>query len=184
MPDFKVRKKDGQLQDYDRGKVIGGLIRSGASSVEAEQVAAQVDAWLPSAILDGAINSGDLRLKIISLLEEVNLRAAANYRDYQKSAVPSSTGSGLAEGVMQAPVESTPAPVAPAPAAPALGGVFPPPAPVAPAPAGGEPAPVAPAPAGGEPAPVAPAPSQPSVVGQAVGPTMPGENSGSIPTQD
>ena len=41
---FKVIKKDGTEQDFDRGKILNGVIKSGATPETAEAVAV-ADKW-------------------------------------------------------------------------------------------------------------------------------------------
>ena len=36
---IKVRKKDGRLEDFDRNKVTGGLVKSGATPEQVENIA-------------------------------------------------------------------------------------------------------------------------------------------------
>jgi transcriptional regulator NrdR family protein len=43
---YKVQKKDGVLEDFDRTKIVNGLIKAGATEEEAEKVASEIDAWL------------------------------------------------------------------------------------------------------------------------------------------
>lgn len=82
---FKVQKKDGSLQDYDRAKVVGGAVKAGASPEEAETVANQIEAWLPTVAAAGVVNSMDIRSKGLEILKTVNPTAAATFESYQKT---------------------------------------------------------------------------------------------------
>lgn len=83
---FKVQKKDGSMQDFDRAKVVSGAVKAGATPEEAENVATQVEAWLPTVAVDGVVNSMDIRSKGLEILQTVNPTAAAAYETYQKAA--------------------------------------------------------------------------------------------------
>jgi len=86
---FKVQKKDGSLQDFDRGKIINGVLRSGATAEEAEKVAAAIDVWLPTTAVEGTVKFFDLRSKVLEVLRTINPTAAASFEIYQKPpAVP------------------------------------------------------------------------------------------------
>ncbi|HUS59925.1 MAG TPA: ATP cone domain-containing protein [Nevskiaceae bacterium] len=86
MADIKVQKKDGTLQDFDRGKVNDGVVKAGASFDQAQSVATQVENWAQGAAVDGVIKSSDIRTKIVELLQPANPNAAAKFRAYRKEA--------------------------------------------------------------------------------------------------
>jgi transcriptional regulator NrdR family protein len=83
---YKVQKKDGSLQDFDRNKIVSGVLKSGASSEEAEKVAAAIDAWLPTVADQGVVKSPDLHRKVLEILRIVNPAAAASFESYKKQA--------------------------------------------------------------------------------------------------
>lgn len=83
---FKVQKKDGSLQDFDRNKIVNGIIKAGGSSQEAETVAAQIEAWLSTVAVNGVVNSLDIRTKGLEILKTVNPAVATAYELYQKPA--------------------------------------------------------------------------------------------------
>ncbi|MGB9706873.1 MAG: ATP cone domain-containing protein [Microgenomates group bacterium] len=85
MP-VKVQKKDGRLEDFDRNKVVAGVIKSGATPEQAEEVARQVEVWVPTAAVNGVIHSGAIREKVLEVLRAVNPTAAASFESYQKPA--------------------------------------------------------------------------------------------------
>jgi len=78
---YKVKKRDGSLEDFDRGKVLKGALGAGASSQEAEQVVSAVEAWLPTVAVVG---SNEISSKVIEVLKSVNPTAAASFESYQK----------------------------------------------------------------------------------------------------
>ncbi len=81
---YKVQKKDGSLEDFDRTKIVNGLVKAGATTEESEKVAAEIDAWLPTAVVDNTVNSLDIRVKGLDILKTVNPEIAAKFEDYQK----------------------------------------------------------------------------------------------------
>ena len=83
MP-IKVEKKDGRLEDFDRNKISGGIVKSGASPEEAESVATQVETWARSAAVDGVVQSSDIRTKVLGLLQSVNPEVAVAFEAYKK----------------------------------------------------------------------------------------------------
>lgn len=83
---YKVQKKDGNLEDFDRSKITNGLVKAGASEEEAEKVASEIEAWLPTAAVDNVVNSLDIRVKGLDALKTVNPEVAAKFEDYKKSA--------------------------------------------------------------------------------------------------
>ena len=84
MP-IKVQKKDGRLEDFDRSKVSGGIVKSGATSEQAENVAAQVENWAQTATTNGVINSVTVREKVLELLRSVNPEVAVSFEAYRKA---------------------------------------------------------------------------------------------------
>ncbi|MFC1790286.1 ATP cone domain-containing protein [Patescibacteria group bacterium] len=91
-----MRKKDGVLQDYNRQKVVAGMVRSGASQEEAEKVAIQVETWAQSTAIEGVVSTVDLRAKVLEVLQSVSTQAAENYSSYRKVANPQAQSSGQA----------------------------------------------------------------------------------------
>jgi transcriptional regulator NrdR family protein len=81
---FKVQKKDGSLQDFDRNKIVNGVVKAGGSSIDAESVATQVEAWLPTVAANGVVNSMDIRNKGLEILRTVNPTVADSFESYQK----------------------------------------------------------------------------------------------------
>ena len=82
---YKVQKKDGSLEDFDRNKILSGVVKSGASEEEAEGIAAQVEGWLTGAAVEGVVNTMDVRSKVLELLRLVNPTAADAFESYQKA---------------------------------------------------------------------------------------------------
>lgn len=83
---FKVRKKDGSLEDFDRNKIVSGVMKAGGLAEDAEKVAAAIDAWLPTAVVEGVVNSSQIRTKGLKVLRIVNPTVAASFESYKKQA--------------------------------------------------------------------------------------------------
>lgn len=87
---YKVQKKDGSLEDFDRGKITGGVMKAGGSAEDAEKVAAEIEAWLPTVAVNGIVNSPDIRTKGLEALRTVNPTVAASFEAYKKPSSGSS----------------------------------------------------------------------------------------------
>lgn len=83
MP-IKVEKKDGRLEDFDRNKVSSGVVKSGVSPEEAENIATQIETWSQGAAVDGVVKATDIRAKVLELLRSVDPEAAASFEAYKK----------------------------------------------------------------------------------------------------
>lgn len=81
---MKVQKRDGRLEDFNRNKILGGIIKSGATPDQAEMITKQVEGWAPGAVVDGVIKSDEIRTKVLGVLLTVNPKAAANFEAYKK----------------------------------------------------------------------------------------------------
>jgi len=85
MP-VKVQKKDGRLEDFDRNKIINGVVKSGATPQQAEEVVRQVEAWLTTAAVNGVVSSMAIRSRVLEVLRLLNSTAAASFEAYRKPA--------------------------------------------------------------------------------------------------
>jgi len=85
MP-VKVQKKDGRVEDFDRNKIINGVVKSGATPRQAEEIVRQVEAWLPTAAVNGVVSSMAIRSKVLEVLRLLNPTAAASFEAYRKPA--------------------------------------------------------------------------------------------------
>jgi transcriptional regulator NrdR family protein len=82
---YKVQKKDGALEDFDRQKIVSGVVNAGASPEDAQKVADAIEAWLPEVARDNVINSMDIRTKGLDVLKTINPEVAAQFESYKKS---------------------------------------------------------------------------------------------------
>lgn len=83
---YQVRKKDGQVQDFDRTKITSGVVNAGATPEEAERVAVEVENWLPTVVTEGIVEAAALRDKVLEVLGMVNPTVAGVFGAYQKPA--------------------------------------------------------------------------------------------------
>lgn len=84
---YQVSKKDGSHQDYDRGKVVNSVLNAGGSPELADQVAQEVEAWLPLTAVDNTVEFSALKTKISSALRVLNPSAADAYDSFVKPRV-------------------------------------------------------------------------------------------------
>jgi hypothetical protein len=83
MP-IRVQKKDGRLEDFDRNKVLNGVVKSGASVGEAETITQQIEAWVQTAAVNGMVSSMNLRQKVLEVLKATNPVAGEAFENYRK----------------------------------------------------------------------------------------------------
>jgi hypothetical protein len=83
---IKVEKKDGSQESYIREKLVGGMVKSGATQEQADLIAAQIEEWMPTVAASGVIKTSDLRAKLLELLKAVNPQAGDAFAAYQKPA--------------------------------------------------------------------------------------------------
>lgn len=81
---MQVEKKDGRLEDFDRGKISRGIAAAGASSETAEAIATEVESWVTGAATEGVISTAEIRDKVLELLRAQDPTAATNFEQYQK----------------------------------------------------------------------------------------------------
>jgi len=84
MP-IKVQKKDGRLEDFNRHKVSAGMVKSGASFEEAENIATHVENWAQKTAINGVVQTNEIRAKVLEILRSVNPEAAAAFEAYKKA---------------------------------------------------------------------------------------------------
>lgn len=81
---YKVQKKDGRLEDFDRSKLFNSVMRSGGSREEAEKVTTVVESWLPGAVVNGVITTVAIREKVIEALRMLNSTVCGDYEAFKK----------------------------------------------------------------------------------------------------
>lgn len=87
MP-MKVQKKDGQMEDFDRSKIVNGIMKSGGTPEEAENVTKQIEIWAQTAAVNGVIKTMDIRAKLLEILKVANPTVATAFEAYQKPEAP------------------------------------------------------------------------------------------------
>jgi transcriptional regulator NrdR family protein len=80
---MKVLKRNGAMEDFDRSKVVAGLLKAGANPTEAESVTSQVETWVNGLNLD-VVSSTDIAKRLVEVLKAVNPTAAAAFEGYVK----------------------------------------------------------------------------------------------------
>lgn len=81
---MKVQKKDGSLEDFDRNKIVSGIVKSGGTPEQTEDIASQIETWAAGAAVNGVIKTLDIKSKLLELLGGVNPAAKASFENYQK----------------------------------------------------------------------------------------------------
>lgn len=87
MP-MKVQKKDGRMEDFDRTKIINGIIKSGGTPEEAENITKQIEVWMPTVAVNGVVKTSDIRMKLLEMLKIANPVVGAAFETYKKPDVP------------------------------------------------------------------------------------------------
>ncbi len=82
---IQVQKRDGRLEDWDRGKVLNGVVKSGLSSEEAGGVGALIEGWAVRNAQNDVVKSEDVRNKVLEILRAVYPGAASNFEAYKRS---------------------------------------------------------------------------------------------------
>lgn len=83
---YKVQKQDGTLEDFNRSKIVNGVLKAGATAEQAEKVASEIETWLPTVAVEGVVKSTDIRTKGLEVLSQVNPEVASKFQSYQKPA--------------------------------------------------------------------------------------------------
>jgi len=82
---IKVKKKEGQIEDFDRSKISNGITKAGATPDQAEKITGQVEGWAQKTAVDEVIDASQIKTKVLQLLQSVNPEAAKSFSSYQKS---------------------------------------------------------------------------------------------------
>ena len=82
---YKVQKKDGVQEDFDRNKIVNGVASAGGSAEDTEKVATEIEAWLPSVAQNNVVKSVDIRTKGLEVLKTVNPKVAAKFEAFKKT---------------------------------------------------------------------------------------------------
>lgn len=83
---MQVEKKDGRLEDFERGKISRGIVAARASQETADAIAAEVENWAAGVATDEVISTAEIREKVLELLRTQDPAAVTNFEQYQKPA--------------------------------------------------------------------------------------------------
>ena len=81
---MQVRKRDGRLEEFDRGKIYSGVVAAGLSEDGAESLASEVETWASTAAEEGVVSVFKVRDKVLELLRARDPEAAINFEEYKK----------------------------------------------------------------------------------------------------
>ncbi len=84
MLSTKVRKRDGDLEKFEREKVIKSITSAGASPAEAESIASEIEKWIQKTSTNETVQSSSIRKKVLELLRPQNPKAALDFEQYKK----------------------------------------------------------------------------------------------------
>ncbi len=78
----QVKKRDGRLEDFDRQKVYRSVVAAGLAEEKANNIANQIQLWVQQS--ESIVSTGEIRKRVIGLLEAENLEVAENYKTYKE----------------------------------------------------------------------------------------------------
>lgn len=81
---MKVQKRDGRIEDFDRQKIKGGILRSGGTEEQAESITTQIELWAQKMAINGIISSLSIKEKLFELLGPINPAAKTAFENYKK----------------------------------------------------------------------------------------------------
>lgn len=81
---LKVQKRDGGLEDFDKRKVVVGILKAGASNSEAERLASEIETYAQNIANHGVIKSQEIRSKILETLKTSNPTLGNSFEFYRK----------------------------------------------------------------------------------------------------
>jgi transcriptional regulator NrdR family protein len=81
---FKVLKKDGSTQTFDRNKVLDGIVKSGATLEIATQVTSEVEEAFSDKTDSDVVSYLDIKTEVAKSLETKDAECARRYSSFQK----------------------------------------------------------------------------------------------------
>jgi 2-phosphoglycerate kinase len=78
----QVRKRDGQLEDFDRMKLYHSMVAAGLSEIEANGIADQVESWVMES--EEVVATEQIKQKVIDALEIKHPEVMEKYKAYKK----------------------------------------------------------------------------------------------------
>lgn len=83
MP-LKVEKRDGRTEEFDRIKIVNGIVKSGATPEQAEVITTEIEKWAQGVAVDGVVKTSYIRAKVLEHLRTASPEAANNFAAYKK----------------------------------------------------------------------------------------------------
>jgi len=80
----QVIKRNGSMEAFDKSKISMGLTHAGLLVSDANNIADQVEQWLPEVLEDDKVDSFVIRDRLVELLEEMDPQAAQRFLEYKK----------------------------------------------------------------------------------------------------
>ncbi len=80
----KVEKKEGNVEEFEKKKLVLSLLRAGSPPDQAERILANIEAWLNSQEQKN-IKSSEIKIRVGNILKRINPQAARGYKIYRKS---------------------------------------------------------------------------------------------------
>lgn len=80
----KVQKNDGNVENFEKKKLLLSLIRAGAPPDQAERILLNIESWLNSQE-QKIIKSSEIRIRVVNILKRINPQAARGYKIFRKS---------------------------------------------------------------------------------------------------
>ncbi len=80
---IQVKKKDGQLEDFNFLKIYRSVMAAGLPEDRANTVTNQVQDWAES--MGDVVSTMEIKAKVIELLGDIDPDVAQNYKTYKKT---------------------------------------------------------------------------------------------------
>lgn len=81
---MQVIKRDGSVEDFDRGKLLVSMIAAGATPEQAEEGVKMIEGWIQAQT--GSVSTLVIRTRVAEYLKAQNPMAAGQYASYHKPA--------------------------------------------------------------------------------------------------
>ncbi len=80
----KVQKQEGNVEEFEKKKLLLSLLRAGSPPDQAERILANIETWLNSQE-QKIIKSSEIKIRVGNILKRINPQAARGYKLYRKS---------------------------------------------------------------------------------------------------
>jgi len=82
--DIKIVKRDGSSESFNIDKTITSIAKSGVPLEKSEEIAKNIEKWIPTVAQDGQISSNQIRDKIIEELSDDLPAEEDSYQAFKK----------------------------------------------------------------------------------------------------